>query len=96
MLVVSLRFFTGSVDHSVSVIGRCIDRVELERAAAGIDDVVPGACRDDYRKSSRDRCTNAVQNCLSGSLLDAKELIQRVDFSPDFFLACLASAHGYA
>jgi hypothetical protein len=54
MFVVSLRLFTGVVDHAISVIGRCVAGVQPEWGAAGIDDVVIRASRDDDPKNRPD------------------------------------------
>jgi hypothetical protein len=44
------------------------------------------AGRDDYREARPDRRPNAIENRLTGTLLDAKELVELVDFRPDLFL----------
>lgn len=86
LFVVSLRICAGMVDDAVSVIGRRVNRVELEWDTASIDDIVIRPGRNDDRKSRLDRRPRAVKNRLPGPLLHAKELIQLVHFRPDLLL----------
>src|SRR5450759_4208110 len=86
VFVVGLRVSAGVVDNTVSMIWRRIKRVELQRNTAGIDDVVIRSRRDDYREAGLDRRPNAIENCLTAPFLDAKELVELVDFRPDLFL----------
>lgn len=86
VLVVGLRIGAGMVDDAVAMVRQRIERIELQRDAAGIDDVVIRSRRDDYRKAGGNRRTNAIENCLTGSLLHAEELVEFVDFRPDLFL----------
>ena len=85
VFVVGLRIPAGMVDNAVSVIGWRVDSVELQWDTARIDDVVVRPSRDDDRKTSLDRCPRTVENRLPGPFLNAKELIQRMNFLPDFF-----------
>jgi hypothetical protein len=80
VLVVGLRVGAGMVDNAVPMIRRRIERVELQRNSAGIDDVVIRPGRDDYREARSDRRPNAIENRLTGPLLHAKELVELVDF----------------
>ncbi|MDP1638721.1 MAG: hypothetical protein Q8K74_00780 [Candidatus Nitrotoga sp.] len=84
--VVGFRIGAGMVDDAVAMVRRHIERIELQRDAAGIDDVVIRSRRNDYRKAGGNRRTNAIENCLAGSLLHAEELVEFVDFRPDLFL----------
>ena len=86
VFVVGLRVVAGMVDDAVPMIRRRIERVELQRNTAGIDDVVIRPSRDDDREARSDRRPNAIENRLTGPLLHAKELVERVDFRPDLFL----------
>ncbi len=86
MLVVSLGVGAGMVDDTVAMIRWRIERIELQGCIAGIDDVVFGPSRDDNREAGFDRRPNAIENRLTGPLLDAKELVELVDFRPDLFL----------
>jgi hypothetical protein len=70
---------------STSVRG-CIERIELQRHTASFDDVVNRSRRDDYYEAGLDRRVNTIENCLPASFLDAKELVELVDFLPDIFL----------
>src|SRR5450830_2065828 len=83
---VGLRIGASMVDDAVPMIRRRIERIELQRNTAGIDDVVIRSSRDDYREAGLDRRPNAIENCLTAPFLDAKELVEVVDFRPDFFL----------
>src|ERR1017187_6778460 len=74
------------VDNAVTMIRWRIKRVEFQWDSAGIDDVVIRPCRDDHRETRSDRRPNAVENCLTGSGLHAKELVQLVNFRADLFL----------
>src|SRR5674476_1160286 len=74
------------VDDAVPMIRRCIERIKLQWNAPGIDDVVFGPSRDDNREAGFDRRPNAIENHLTRPLLDAKELVELVDFRPDLFL----------
>ena len=59
-------------------------RVELQGRTAGVDDVVRRPRRDECRKARADLRPNAIEDRLTGSLLDTKELVERVNVSPDF------------
>ena len=85
VFVVGLRVSAGVVDNTVSMIRRRIKRVELQGNTAGIDDVVIRSRRDDYREAGPDHRANTIENRLSGPLLHAKELVELVDFRPNFF-----------
>jgi hypothetical protein len=74
------------VDDAVAMIRWRVERVELQRNAAGIDDVVSCASWDEYREARLDRCPNAIEYRFAGPLLDAKELVELVDFRPDFLI----------
>src|SRR5450830_1560243 len=86
VFVIGLRVSAGMVDDAVPMIRRRIERIELQRNTAGIDDVVIRSRRDDYREAGLDRRPNAIENCLTAPFLDAKELVELVDFRPDLFL----------
>ena len=47
VLDIGLRFFAGMVDDSIPMIGRSIERIELQWNTAGIDNVVIRSGRDD-------------------------------------------------
>ena len=83
---VGLRVGAGVVDDAVSMIRRRIERVELQWKIAGVDDVVIRPGRHDDREARANGRSNAVENRLTGSLLHAKELVERVDFRSDLFL----------
>jgi hypothetical protein len=83
--VVSRCIPTGVVENAAPVMGRRGEGVGLEGDAAGIDDVVIRPGRDDDRKTRLDRRAHTVKDRFTGSYRHAKELIQRVNFRPDFF-----------
>ena len=74
------------VYDAVPMIRRRIERVKLQWNTACIDDVVIRSSRDDYREAGLDRRSNAIENRFTGPFLDAKELVEFVDFSPNVFL----------
>ena len=86
VLVVGLRIFASMVDDAVPLIRRRIECIEFQWSTAGIDDVVLRPGRDDYREASAERRPDAIKNRLTGPLLNAKELIELVDFRTDLFL----------
>src|ERR1035437_4173075 len=86
VLVVGLRIGAGMVHNAVPMIRGCIERIELQRNSAGIDDVVIRPSRNDYREARSDRRPNAIENRFARTLLDAKELVELVDFRADVFL----------
>jgi len=47
-MVAGIGLFLGRLDHAVLMLGRAVERVELERPLAGVADIVPRAGRDDY------------------------------------------------
>jgi hypothetical protein len=55
VLVVGFRVAAGMVDDSVPMVRGRIERIELQRNSAGINDVVICPCRDDYREARSDR-----------------------------------------
>jgi len=86
VLVVRLRVVSGMVDDAVPMIRRRVERIELQRNIAGVDDVVIRPRRDDNREARSDRRPNAIEKGLTCPLLHAKELVELVDFRSDLFL----------
>jgi hypothetical protein len=86
VLVVGLGILSGMMDDAVPMIRRRIERIEFQWNTACIDDVVFRPGRDNYREAGADRRPNAIDNRLTGPLLNAKELIELVDFRADLFL----------
>jgi len=86
VFVVGFRFGAGMVDDAVPMIRRRIERIELQWNTAGIDDVVIRPSRDDYREARSDRRPNTIKNRLTGPLLYAKELVERVHLHPNLLL----------
>ena len=86
MFGVGLRVVAGMVDDAVPMIRRRIERVELQRKIAGVDDVVIRPGRHDDREARSNRRPNAIEDCFTAPFLDAKELVELVDFRPNFFL----------
>src|ERR1019366_2673400 len=86
VLLVGLRIGAGMVDDAVPMIRRRIERVELQRNAAGIDNVVIRSSRDNNREARSYGGPNAIEYRLTGTLLHTKELVELVDFRPDLFL----------
>jgi hypothetical protein len=56
VLFVGLGVLPRVVDNAVAMIRRRIQRVELERGAAGVDDIVMCPCRNEYREASVKSC----------------------------------------
>ena len=82
MLVVGLRIGTGMVYDAVPMIRRRIERIELQWDIAGIDDVVIHPSRDYYCEASADRRPNAIENRLTGPLLQQDSALPgRLSFS---------------
>ena len=75
LFFVGLGVRAGMVDDSIPMIRRRIERIKLERNAAIIDDVVFCSSGDDYREARSDRSPNVIENNLTTSLLNAKELV---------------------
>ncbi len=69
MLVVGLRVVAGMVDDAVPMIWGRIERIELQWNLPGIDDVVIRPSRDDHPETRSDRRPDAIENCLTGTLL---------------------------
>jgi hypothetical protein len=86
VLVIGLGLGSGVMNDAVPMIRRRVNRIELQRGASGIDDVVIRPGRDENREARPDRRPNAIEDRFAGTLLHAKELVQLVDFGPDFFL----------
>jgi hypothetical protein len=86
VFAVGLRVVAGMVDDAVPMIWRRVERVELEWDTAGIDDVVIRSSRDDNREPCADCRPNTIENRLTGPLLHAKKLVERVYFRSDLFL----------
>jgi coenzyme F420 hydrogenase subunit beta len=62
VFIVRFRGGAGMVDNPVAMIRRCIERIELQWNAAGIDDVVIRPSRDDYGETRADHRVNAIEN----------------------------------
>jgi len=62
VFTVGLRICAGRVDHSVSIVRRCIQRVELERNVPGVDDVSIRSGWEEHRDACADRRGNAIEN----------------------------------
>src|ERR1035437_717489 len=74
------------VDHTIPMIRRRIDRIELHWDTASVDDVVIRPSRDNHGKARADRSANAIENGFTCAFLDAKELIELMYFHPDLLL----------
>ena len=85
-----------AVDHAVAVIGRRIERVELERLSARVDDVVLRPCGNDERVAGLHRRANAIQHHLATALFNPKELVELVHFGADFFIRLQCHDHKLA
>ena len=59
VFAVGLRVVAGMVDDAVPMIRRRIERIELHRNAAIIDDVVIRPGRDDYREAGAEIANDA-------------------------------------
>src|ERR1039457_4574829 len=68
VFVVRLCVGAGMVDDAISMIRRGIERIKLQWNIAGIDDVVLGSSRDDYREARSDRPPYTVQDRPPASL----------------------------
>jgi hypothetical protein len=86
MFAVGLRIGAGMMDNAVSMIRRRINRIEFQRNVASIDNVVIRPRRDDNCEARSNRSSHTIENRLAGSFFDTKELIERVDFGPDFLV----------
>jgi len=75
VFVVGLRRFACRVNDAVAVVRRRVERIEFQRAGAGVDDVMIRPGRDDDRVARTDRSSHAVERRLPGPLFDAKELV---------------------
>jgi hypothetical protein len=89
MFVVSLRLLGGVVDNAISVLGRCVDCVELEWNASRVDDVVLRSSRDDDRGTGFYGGPRTINNRFPRSFLYTKKLIEFVNFRPVLFLGLL-------
>ena len=92
VLAVRLGVGTGVVHDPVAVVGRRVERVELQRLCAGIDDVVPGARRHEHGKPGADRRTDAVQHRFTVAGFDPEEMVEPVNLGPDLFLRARRAA----
>ena len=70
------------VDNAVPMIRRRVERIELQWNPAGIDDVVIRPSRDEHGEACVDHRANAIENRLARPFLDAKELIELMNFPP--------------
>jgi hypothetical protein len=86
VLVVGLGILSGMMDDTIPMIRRRIEGIEFQWSTAGVDNVVICPDRDNYCEAGADRRPNAIKNRFSGPLLNAKELIELVDFRTDLFL----------
>jgi hypothetical protein len=80
MLIVCIS--AGRVNDPVAVVRW---RAELERPTARVDDVMVRTGRDEYCKSRTDRHPNDVEHRLTGTRLDAQELVEFVNLRADLF-----------
>lgn len=72
--------------HAIQMIGRRVQRIELERHGARIDNVVSCTGRHYDRETGVDGRVHTIDDRFAVSLLNAKELIERVDLRTDLFL----------
>src|SRR5690606_29775372 len=75
MLVRGLRLLLGAVHRAFLVLGRPVERVELERLFARVDDVVTGAGRDQRRPVALDAGAVAIDDDLALAFLHPDELV---------------------
>jgi len=86
VLVVGFGVGAGGMNNAVTVVGRSIERVKLQRNISGIDDIVIGPGRDDYRETGSDRGADPVENRFARAFFHPEELVELVDFHSDFLL----------
>ena len=86
VLVVGLGILSGMMDDAIPMIRRRIERIEFQWSTAGIDNIMIRPGRDNYCEAGADRRPDAIKNRLTGPLLNAKKLIELVDFRTDLFL----------
>lgn len=86
MVVIRVGFLLCFVNDSVCMFRRAIETVQFERCRfPAIDDIVPGAGRDDNRKAVAHRMLFSVQDHSSLALFEANKLIQLMNLFPDLF-----------
>ena len=83
MLIVGFGLLTRVVRDAIAMVRRGVQRVELERSGARVDDVVACSRGDEHRESRTDGGRDAVESRFARALFDAEELVERVDFLAD-------------
>lgn len=73
------------VDDSVTVVGGRIERVQLERTRAGVDDVVVRPGRNEHGVSRADLGCDTIKDGFPAPFFDAEELVKVVHFHTDLF-----------
>ena len=72
MLLVALGVSTRLVNHAIPMVGRRIDRIELEGHIAGIDDVVIRPGRDNDRETGLYCRAYTIQKRLARPFLNTE------------------------
>src|SRR5665811_1607553 len=74
------------MDDAVPMIRRRIDRIQLHRNGAGVDNVVIRSGWYEHREAGLDRRANAVEHRLPRSFLYAKKLVEMMHFRTNLLL----------
>src|SRR5690606_30844494 len=86
MLIILLGFGPSVMDNPVTMIGRSVECIELQRNITGIDNIMCRAGRNEHNKARAKFSANPFEQCLPGPLFHTEELVQLVQFHPNFFL----------
>jgi hypothetical protein len=86
VFLIRIRFGACTVHNAVPMIRWRVDRVQLHRNTASIDDIVICPCWDNDRKTGADLRPNAIEYRSASPFLDTKELVELVNFRPDLLL----------
>ena len=83
VFLVSHRFCLCLVDAPIDMIRRSIDRVQLERQLAGIDNIVFGAGAYEERRAVGEVIFGAIDDSFARPGLKAEELVDVIDLDAD-------------
>ena len=73
------------MNNAIAMVRRRVERIELQLDITSVDNVVIGSSWNDNGEARTNLSANAIQDCLTGTFLDAEKLIELMHFHAELF-----------